>query len=554
MSKFNTGSTTASRTARATSPVKSKHDEPTLVTGNGAPAWERKPKGELFLLAVSNMVGEKSFYEAAGDRDERFRELVRKVSAKDPAWMARFIPWLRNEAYMRTASIVAAVEFAQVHKSKPHDELTARTVVASALQRADEPGETVAYVRARGYALSKPLKRGIADAVTRLYTERNVLKYDGESHDWRFGDVLEVTHASPRAEWQGDLFQYVISRRHKRPDLTIPESLQMLRTRSTLDAYPLGARRAVLDSPEILASAGVTWESLSGWLQGPMDAAAWEAIIPSMGYMALLRNLRNFDQAKVSDAVARTIADKLSDPAEVARSRQFPFRFLAAYRAAGNSLRWSWALEQALNASLANVPSLGGHTLVLVDRSPSMWQQTMSKHSDMTWADGAAVFGAALALRASSADLVEFGAGSRPVAFNKTDSVLKLVDRFGRDSGTDIPAAIKLHLRPEHTRVVVVTDEQTSPGVLPSNVGGYTFAQLGWTPNYPRESYLCMRSTSVNDLVPANVPFYVWNWGGYRAGATPSGEANRHTMGGLTDSAFKVIPLLEAGRDGGWPF
>jgi hypothetical protein len=28
----------------------------------------------------------------------------------------------------------------------------------------------------------------------------------------------------------------------------------------------------------------------------------------------------------------------------------------------------------------------------------------------------------------------------------------------------------------------------------------------------------------------------------------------RHTFGGLTDRGFAMIPLLEAGRDGGWPF
>jgi hypothetical protein len=43
----------------------------------------------------------------------------------------------------------------------------------------------------------------------------------------------------------------------------------------------VGARRA--DGPERLAAAGITWEALAGWLQGPMGAKAWEAVIPSMG-------------------------------------------------------------------------------------------------------------------------------------------------------------------------------------------------------------------------------------------------------------------------------
>ena len=74
-----------------------------------------------------------------------------------------------------------------------------------------------------------------------------------------------------------------------------------------------------------------------------------------MGYMALLRNLRNFDQAGVSDAVAAQVAARLADPAQVARSRQLPMRFLSAYRARP-SLRWAYPLEQALGLASATFP------------------------------------------------------------------------------------------------------------------------------------------------------------------------------------------------------
>ena len=37
------------------------------------------------------------------------------------------------------------------------------------------------------------------------------------------------------------------------------------------------------------------------------------------------------------------------------------------------------------------------------------------------------------------------------------------------------------------------------------------------------------------------------------AGQDP-GKPNRHTFGGLTDAAFRLIPLLEAGRAGAWPW
>ncbi|KAB1979457.1 TROVE domain-containing protein [Streptomyces triticiradicis] len=63
-----------------------------------------------------------------------------------------------------------------------------------------------------------------------------------------------------------------------------------------------------------------------------MDKAAWEAIIPSMGVMALARNLRNFDEAGVSDEVAARICARLTDSAVVNASCMFPFRWWAAYK------------------------------------------------------------------------------------------------------------------------------------------------------------------------------------------------------------------------------
>jgi hypothetical protein len=33
-----------------------------------------------------------------------------------------------------------------------------------------------------------------------------------------------------------------------------------------------------------------------------------------------------------------------------------------------------------------------------------------------------------------------------------------------------------------------------------------------------------------------------------------SGERGRYTFGGLTDKSFAVVPLLEAAKDGTWPF
>ncbi|MFE6222934.1 TROVE domain-containing protein [Streptomyces sp. NPDC057854] len=515
MSRFNVRDAKAS----GTSPIKTTGK---AATHEGGAGYLRDEKSELFLLAVVNLVSQQSFYETGKDRDDRYAQLVRTLAVQDPEWTAALLGWLRGEGNMRTAAVVGAAEYVRARLGKGIAGGN-RAVVDSVLQRPDEPGELLAYWTSRyGRSIPKPVKRGIADAVRRLYSERSLLKYDTASHAYRFGDVIELVHPTPTAAWQGDLFQHAIDRRHGR-DAEAPQSLTMIGHNGWL-RWKAKTDPDLMLSPEHLKAAGMTWEDALSLVGSKVDKARlWEAMIPSMGYMALLRNLRNFDETGVSDAVAASVAARLANREQVARSRQFPMRFLSAFRAAP-SLRWAWALEQAVNHSLAAVPALAGRTLILVDRSGSM-EWAHSKGTDLTFADSAAIFGSALALRAEDATLVEFGTSSAVVPFRKAESLLPMLSRFHGLGGTRTAEAIRTHFS-GHDRVVIVTDEQA--------YGSYY--------------------GSPADAIPDSVPLYTWNLAGYQVGHAPSGGRSRHTFGGLTDAAFRMIPLLEAGRNAAWPW
>src|SRR5215207_4174764 len=170
MSKFNI---VDKRRVTTTGPIAVTSATPTTVTHEGAPAFTRDTKSDLFVLAVANMVGEDSFYESAKQRDDRYADLVRSVATQDPEWMLGFIGWLRGTANMRSASLVAAAEavHARLGAGLHGDN---RALVDAALQRADEPGEFLAYWRSRfGKAVPMPVKKGLADAALRLYSERS---------------------------------------------------------------------------------------------------------------------------------------------------------------------------------------------------------------------------------------------------------------------------------------------------------------------------------------------------------------------------------------------
>lgn len=521
MSRFNT----VDKRARTVGPIISE-STPSGLTGNQAPGFARDTKSELFLLAVNNFVGQNTFYETGPKRDERFALLIRQAAVADPAWMARFLPWLRNEANMRTASIVGALEasVAMIAAGIPGS----RQLVNSVLQRADEPGEALAYAKNLLGGISKPVKRGVGDAVRRMYNEYTMLKYDTDSHAFRFGDVLEICHPKPSSLEQISLFRYAISRRHNRPDSVLSE-LPMIHANKVLREQAAKDPRVLLN-PTRLKMAGMTWEDVLSLAGSKVDKRhLWESVIPTMGYMALLRNLRNFDECMVDNLAGSEIAKKLSNPHEVARSRQLPMRFLSAYRASSNSLRWGYALEQALDWSLQGIPHFPGRTLILIDTSGSMHHPFSKDGTLMRW-DSAVLFGLAMSRRCDSADVVSFSNSTsmfRPIA---GESLLKSVARwkdtgFFLNGGTATATAVRNHFK-GHDRLVVLTDEQAD----------------------------AHDSRHVFDGIPESTMTITFNLAGSKYGHAPTGTRNRATIAGLNDSCFNLIPALEGHAAGSWPF
>ena len=87
--------------------------------------------------------------------------------------------------------------------------------------------------------------------------------------------------------------------------------------------------------------------------------------------MALLRNLRNILQANVSPAHIERVASHICDPAKVAKSKQLPFRFLAAYKelmdvTSVHTASVLSALENAVRESVNNLEGFEADTSVLV--------------------------------------------------------------------------------------------------------------------------------------------------------------------------------------------
>ncbi len=456
------------------------------LTHEGSSAYRAPALRELALTGASTFLGEDTFYEPGDARVARLRTLLAEAMRIDWRNTQAVIANLRQRYQIRTAALYLAATYAE--SGGPH----ARWLIDQVCQRPDEPAEVVAYWQRlrNGGTLSLPwaVRRGLADAVTRLYTERNVLRYgQNRRAGVSMADVIELTHPRPQDEAQSALWRYVLDEAHHgdgRPNGWLPG----LRLSERLGQMPEAERRSMLSDPVRLHLAGYgTWERLSGWLPGGMDAEAWEAVIPNMGVMALLRNLRNFDEAGISKTAQVLVETKLSSATEVARSRIFPYRVLPAYLSAPSD-RWRNVLGETLELAARNVPSWD-RTLFLVDMSGSM-AAPMSARSQVRRVDVASLMAALAVTHSTNSDVVGFGQTHRQVAVPKGFSALRLSSLLiaMHETGevghsTYGHTAMAARFAPsQHARAVVFTDEQMHdspmlvshvPKIVYFNLAGY---------------------------------------------------------------------------------
>lgn len=553
------------------SPLVSKAS-PVARTYNMAPGALPDSKTELFKLGVNLFAGnESTFYENGKVRDKRFTDLVEKLAVADPSWTAAFLKWLRSDAYIRTASIIGAAHFvhARLNDANSVEEDTIlsgldysginRHVIDQVCQRADEPGELKAYYSSTFGSLPKPVKRGLGDAANRLYSEYSVMKYDTDSHPVRFANILNLTHVQPKyipwtdtSDFENEeefiataavnkqaLFKYILDRVY---DNEVDyRNLPMITANKQFRKDAAEDPKVILDATRVKA-AGMTWEALVSMAGTKLPKnKVWEAIIPSMGIMALIRNLRNFEEAGISKDSQNYIISKITDSKVIAKSRQLPFRFLSAYKNV-NSLHYKAALETAIDLSCQNVPVLDGKTLVLCDLSGSMDSRT-SDHSDMSRREVAALFAAILANRnPHGVTVVAYGNSSKIITMNPGESILPFSQRitalqYQVGGGTNTYGAVRdNYVKGGHKRVIIITDEQTS---------------------YNPYSYSRARSSgsaSLGDLCYPKTWMYSFNLAGYKVSQMETGQNRRYQLGGLTDTTFKQIPWLEMGLEAKWPW
>ncbi len=213
-----------------------------------------------------------------------------------------------------------------------------------------------------------------------------------------------------------------------------------------------------------------TWERLRA------SGMGWGEILDTirMPHMALLRNLRGIF-SEVDDPGVREKALTLLRRG-VRGGRQFPFRYLSAWKAAeAECAPWTRQVQEALEECMAiaceNLPELPGRSAFLADVSGSMWGTCTSAYGTMTMAEIANLSCVIGATRAEEGVVFPFADWIERVPVDKAGNILeqaRLVGRVECGCGTEDPFWIFLReaiARREHwDNIFVYSDMQAGYG------------------------------------------------------------------------------------------
>lgn len=372
-------------------------------TYEGAPSVPTKGMKALRRAVSSCLLFENEFYENGQSIAKRIQTLAADLPVNEVADLAVEV---RTQMNLRHVSLWLTLSVLERRLGAAFD---TADLVEKVCQRADEPAELLAmYWKDGRKPIPSALKRGLG---------RAMLKFDAYQLDkWdrktgvKLRDVVRLTHPKAANDDKSAVLGKLI--------------------------------KGDLESAD-------TWEV--GLSSGKDKREVFERLISEgkLGYLALLRNLRNMAGSGVSSALIREAILARKGARNV-----LPFRYVAAARAAP---MFESVLDKALLASIAESPRLEGETAVLVDVSGSM-DDKLSK-SDITRMDAAATLASMI-----NGDVRVFTFSEKVVevparlGMAGIDAIKKSQSHMGTRLGLAVKEMNKLKL----DRLIVITDEQSA--------------------------------------------------------------------------------------------
>lgn len=385
----------------------------------GGQAFALDKKTEFATLLLTHFC-ENQFYRTSEETLNRIRQLITEL---DPIFVAKSAIYARDQFNMRSVSHVVAAELAK--NSRGVDNL--RRFFNAIVVRPDDMTEIASLAsistRKNGKArLPKALKEGFKQAFNK-FDSYQLAKYRMEGKGWSLVDLVNMVRPVP-TDTNAEALRLLVE--------------DKLRCTDTWESK--------------LTAAGSDKEEKN---------QAWKDLLTEnkLGYMALLRNLRNILQQ--APGCMDLLCTRIQNEVAIQRSRVLPFRFFTAYRElqeVNGSSKVLKALSKACDIALTNIPNMTD-TVIVLDSSGSMTDPVAK--GKIQCVQAGALFAASL-VKANDSDFVMFDTEARYLNLDTSLSVLPMAEKivsYSKCGGTDFDCIFKT-LNKAYKRIIILSDMQ----------------------------------------------------------------------------------------------
>ena len=500
----------------------------------GGEAYNLTPELDLYTKVCTASLQSKFYEPNVSQQLGTLRSTIAKVDAELVCKMAVYA---REKMHLRSIPLVLLVElfknFEDGKQKGKRDGTLLKKTTSRVIQRADEITELLAYYlqangRKQGMGpngvqnkvlnkLPNAMKKGIAEAF-RKFDEYQLAKYNRD-HEVSLKDALFLSHAKPLNAEEKRHFYKLAS-----DNLDVPHTWEVEFTK-------LGSQKYASDVEKNKAF-----------------STKWAEMINSgdLGYMAMLRNLRNILKYGASKDLVKEICEQISDSDSVHRSKQLPFRFWSAYNEL-TAVQQDFdtfavkkvlaALEKAVLASVDNLEGFDDDTRVLVacDVSGSM-QKNVSEKSKVQYYDIGLLLGQLLQSKCANVITGFFG-NSWKVVNLTSDNILQNTMELRRREG-EVGYSTNGHK---------VIEWLVEKKMAVDKVMIFTDCQM-WD-SERMEGSISKAWDKYRALFP-KAKLYLFDMAGY--GTTPlqiRKDKGVHLIAGWSDKIFEVLSAMEKGGD-----
>lgn len=492
--------------------------QPQGMNHEQAPAYVLGARHQLAQLAATGCLND-TFY---ADAQSQLDGVAALVAAVEPEFVAKTAVYARQGGHMKDMPVLLTALLATRDVK----------LLAQVFGRVVDNGKTLrAFVQMlRSGALGRKSlgtrpKKLVQDWLVNASEKQLLNAAIGNTPS--LADVVKMVHPKPAEAWRAAWFAWLIGKAYD--EAALPPVTQ---------AFERFKRAAA--QGEVAEVPDVPFQMLTALDLKPEQ---WAQVARAGSWQMVRQNLNTFARHGVFaiEGMADAVAQRLRDPAAVARARVLPYQLLAAYKAAGADVPAvvREALQDAMEAALANVPAFAGRVVVCPDVSGSMASPVTGNRGSATTSarciDVAALVAAAVLRKNPLARALPFEQSVVKLALNPRDAVIanaQLLASVG-GGGTNCSAPLAL-LNKERVKVDLVIMVSDNESWVDANRRGATQTMREWEQlkqRCPQARLVCI------DIQPY-------------ATSQAVERTDIMNVGGFSDAVFGLVGLFAEGKTG----